>query len=149
LNAINNFVHTAQGRPGWGLCFNALMSIIMPLSFFLSVNKENIYSILIPWCSSYVLISISWIYITIRKLGITAFDYLKAIIVPIQATIVMALFVGIMDTNIYPINSINDYLLFKLILKTVLGAVVYFTYVFIFSRGLVVSLIKIFFKKRN
>ena len=39
LNAVNNFVHTSQGRPQWRLYFYATLALFMALSFFFAVQK--------------------------------------------------------------------------------------------------------------
>ena len=38
LNAVNSFVHSAQGRPQWSLYYNIISIMVMPISFYIAVK---------------------------------------------------------------------------------------------------------------
>lgn len=90
MNAINNFVHAAQGRPNWALYYNIAGAVIMPVSFYFATQR-GLNDILVPWFSSYVLLTVGWIIISLLKLGIPIRKYLSCLAAPVSATALMAL----------------------------------------------------------
>src|SRR5438876_352891 len=89
LNAVNSFVHNAQGRASWSSLYFVACAILVSLSFFLAV-PYGLEAALIPWFTTYVVLSVSWIAITTRKIGITHGVYLKGLSIPFAATLTMA-----------------------------------------------------------
>ena len=134
LNAINNFVHFAQGRPKWGLYINGTTTVFMGISFFFAVNY-GLEAIIIPWFTTYFLICIIWIMITINKIEINILSYVKAIIIPITAVVTMSITVFLADYLIKSILYNNEYII-SLIVKLVLGGMVYIFVIIIFDRSI-------------
>jgi O-antigen/teichoic acid export membrane protein len=89
LNAVNSFVHNAQGRASWSSLYFVACAILVSLSFFLAV-PYGLEAALIPWFTTYVVLSVSWIAITTKKIGIAPGAYLKELSIPFAATLTMA-----------------------------------------------------------
>ena len=89
LSAVNSYVHGAQGRPKWHLGINLIMVLFMPISFFFVV-PFGLNSIIIPWLTTYLIISIGWIIVTIRKIGVSALDYMLNLSVPVGGILFMS-----------------------------------------------------------
>ena len=66
MTSINNHVHNAQGRPGWGMCYNAACALFMSISFYFAV-QHGLNAIIIPWMTTFIFMCIIWITITIKK----------------------------------------------------------------------------------
>jgi O-antigen/teichoic acid export membrane protein len=76
MNAINNFVHAARGKPKMALYYNLACSVGMPLSFYFAV-PYGLNAIAVPWLSTYVILSLSWIVISLHQLDISVMKYIK------------------------------------------------------------------------
>jgi O-antigen/teichoic acid export membrane protein len=124
LNAINNFVHTAQGRPQWRLYFYAILAVIMPISFYFAV-KKGFHAILIPWFSTYFIICAGWVYLTIRKIGIGFVVYLTNLLTPFIATIIMSLSIILSAQFLQYVADSPISLLHSLIIKMAMAALLY------------------------
>ena len=132
LNAVNNFVHNAQGRASWSSINTAVCAVLVPLSFFLAV-PYGLEAALIPWFTTYVVLSISWIVITAKKIGITAGAYLKGLSIPFAATVSMATAIQLMG------NLAGEYLdsiggLSRLVIKFMIGATTYILFLWFFDK---------------
>ncbi len=137
VNAINNFVHIAQGRPKWSLAFNAMMAFLLPPSFYFAA-KYGLNAIVIPWFSTYLALCILWIGMTIRKCCIGLTDYLKAILMPIQGTILLVGAIHILMILLKRVHISSD--LQILTCQILLGVSVYSSFVLIFGRNLLLKL---------
>jgi O-antigen/teichoic acid export membrane protein len=136
LNAINSYVHYAQGRPRWSLYFHLSLGILMAVSFYIAVNY-GLHAILIPWFSTYMIICSIWIFITLNKIGLSPISYIKHLIHPIFATLTMAFVVSILQIifNTYMmLNAQTTNLMAKLALEIATGATFYVLYLWIFDR---------------
>jgi O-antigen/teichoic acid export membrane protein len=132
LNAINSFVHNAQGRASWSSINTAVCAILVPLSFFLAV-PYGLEAALIPWFTTYVVLAVAWIAITIKKIGITPGDYLKGLSIPFAATVTMAIaieFVSILGSSYF--NTMGR--LPGLAIKCAIGASAYIVFLWFFDR---------------
>jgi O-antigen/teichoic acid export membrane protein len=89
LNAVNNFVHTSQGRPHWRLSYYAACAVMMPLSFSLVVDY-GFRAILIPWLTTYMALCVTWIWITLRRIDIRLVDYFRALRTPVASMLAMS-----------------------------------------------------------
>ncbi len=89
LNAVNNFVHAAQGRPNWGVRYQLWSIILMAFSFALAV-PHGVTGMAIPWVSTYLALCSANIYLTLRKLGIGLWAYGRSMAQPITGTAAMA-----------------------------------------------------------
>lgn len=135
LNAINNFVHAAQGRPQWGLFFNMIMSIFMPLSFYFAV-QQDMNAILLPWFSSYFMICFMWVIITLKKLDIAVSSYIWALMHPITGTLAMSMGVLICSQ----IQFLGNSSISGLLIKTITGISIYTLYYVIWDRDLLIQI---------
>ena len=88
---------------------------------------------MIPWFTTYVVLSVSWIAITIKKIGITPRAYLKGLSIPFAATLTMATaiqFVLIVGGDY--LNSLGQ--LSSLISKCGIGASTYIMFLWVFDK---------------
>lgn len=138
LNAINNFVHNARGKPMFGIYINVLLTFTMTLSFFVAV-KYGLSAIVIPWITTYVVVCLFWIFFTAKSLGISVSQYLQNILHPLVATILMALVVLVVQQGMGHWSSDGkwgtDFL--ALLICVASGGVVYIGYYWLFDRGLI------------
>lgn len=130
LNAVNSYVHYAQGRVQWSLCFHLALAIFMPISFYLTI-PYGLEAILIPWCSTYVILCMAWTAITIRKISITFFDYIKNIASPSISAIGMGIAIFIISSEY---ASSKDHIIISLAIKIAAGAVSYIVCLLIIDR---------------
>lgn len=144
LNAVNNHVQTARGRPLWGLYFNMICVILMPISFYFAV-QYGLHAILIPWFTTYLFICTIWIYITLKSLDINVYSYFTRLSTPIKGTLLMSICVFILNvylTRYFPGQNKN-LLSLLLFVKIILGGIVYVSYLWIFDKSLFNSLQKL------
>ena len=147
LNAINNFVHVAQGRPNWNLFYNSISAIGMSVSFFLAV-PYGLHAIVLPWITVYLFLCLGWIYISISKFGITVPAYLKNIMHPVCATAIMAMLLFILHKKIFFMSSSSKFFGYTIFIGLmILGSLLYVGYFWFIDRDFVLSLKK--FIKRN
>lgn len=139
LNALNNFIHGAQGAPRRFLFFNMIMAAILPLSFYLSV-PYGLNAILIPWFTSYTFICVGWIIYSIRKVGITVANYLKALNVPVLSTFIMTLVVLCSKYLLQQIFEPSYLLLLSLAIQVTLGGLAYLGSVWVLDRDIFFSI---------
>ena len=90
MNALNNFVHAAQGRPRWSLYYNLCCVICMPASFAVAA-PFGLNAMAVPWLSMYAALCVGWIVISLRKLGVGIGRYIDAVSRPLAATGVMSI----------------------------------------------------------
>jgi O-antigen/teichoic acid export membrane protein len=148
LNAVNNFVHTAQGRPIWRLYFYATCAILMSVSFYFAV-QHGMNAILIPWFTTYLCICIAWVILTLRQIQIPVSIYVKNLYIPICATSFMAvavLFSGVLfDGTLIKVES----RIFALTIKIVSGAVAYIGFLLIYDLEYLKNIIRLFTPTKN
>jgi teichuronic acid exporter len=135
LNAINNFAHAAQGRPHWGLCYHIAGIILMPVSFYLAV-PYGLHAILIPWFTTFILITLAWIIITTNKIGIPLSRYILNLANPVIATLIMSTAVLLIDNSINHLLTENINSCFRLSIKIGTGALFYIVSLGILDRRL-------------
>ena len=133
LNAVNNFVHTSLGRPEWRLYFNATCATLMSVSFFYAV-QHSLEAVLIPWFTTYLLISLVWITLTLRQLRIPIFKYLKNLAIPFAATFVLSAVVILIEQISTSIPFTLSYEPMILILKIASGGICYVGFYALFDR---------------
>lgn len=131
LNAINSFVHNAQGRASWSSMYTVVCAILVPVSFFFAV-PYGLQAVLIPWFTTYVVLALSWIAITTRKIGISPRAYLSGLTIPFAATVTMAVAIKMAS------NFGEDYLgslgpFYALTIKCGIGAFSYIMFLWIFD----------------
>ena len=135
LNAINSFVHNAQGRPRWSVYYFASCAVLMGISFFIAA-QHGINAIMIPWFTTYVFLCGAWITITFKKIGITSFQYIKNIMNILVATLIMVIpILGIQllfSTYLIQWNSHVN----LLVLKIIFGGLFYTGYLWLSDKEL-------------
>jgi O-antigen/teichoic acid export membrane protein len=138
LSPINNFVHNAQGRASWSSWYTVACVILVSLSFFLAV-PYGLEAALIPWFTTYAVLSVSWIAITTRKIGITPGVYLKGLSIPVAATLTMATAIQLVSIlgGDY-LNSLGQ--LSRLMIKCGIGASTYVTLLWVFDKRILTEL---------
>jgi O-antigen/teichoic acid export membrane protein len=144
LSSINNFVHSAQGRPGWSLYYNIASAVAMSVSFFFAA-KHGLIALTLPWVSTYLVLCTGWMFISIRKFGITLGRYSRNMLHPIVATSIMAaVLVIIRGASHMPSSKVLQVLF--LVGFVVLGGVLYASYFWFLDRNFLLTLRK-FLKK--
>lgn len=139
LNAINNFVHTAQGRPQWSMRFNLMMTMLMPLSFYFAV-QYGLNAILVPWLTSYVLLCCTWIVITLRKVDIRVGMYVRTIVRPAVGSVMMAAGILVLESSLLGSGLENLMPIGKLVLEMLIACALYLLYLCIFDMDTILRL---------
>jgi len=138
LNAINNFVHIAQGRPHWDFFFNLGSSVFMPISFFIAV-RYGLNAILIPWFTTYLLICTLWIVITLNKIGIDIIQYLSYLSKPFCAVLIMSIGIILFQTLV-KITDYNIGFLIMMISKISVGSFFYLSFLWMCDKDMIMSI---------
>lgn len=91
LNSVVNSVHMALGKPNKGLYFSAACAIFMSISYYFAVNHsgQQKEAILIPWFTTYVIITLFWLGSANAYLKIGVFRYLVALRSPVVGVLIM------------------------------------------------------------
>ena len=146
LSSINNYVHNALGNPGVSMYFNGITAVIMTVSFYYAAQFD-IYAMIFPWCISYVLLSLWWIFYTIKCIDISVSVYISNIIMVIIASffMMMAILSYKYYGNILPFSGYG--LLPVLLYKVAVGILVYSGIIYFFDRELVNDLLFFFRRK--
>ena len=114
--------------PG-ALCISLLAQFLCRYRFFSLYRMAA----LIPWFTTYAVLSVSWIAITTRKIGITPGVYLKELSIPVAATLTMATAIQLVSIlgGDY-LNSLGQ--LSSLIIKCGIGASTYIMFLWVFDK---------------
>jgi O-antigen/teichoic acid export membrane protein len=134
LNAINNFVHVSQGRPQWGLYYNIAGASLMPLSFYFAV-QHGLEAIIVPWVSTFIVLCVVWIRITLRKIEIGFSRYLNNLFHPMAASLLLLISLSLFNNGIGRIDFFNTHLIVKVLTSLVAGGSVYLGYLWFFDRA--------------
>ena len=136
LTIPSGTANNAQNRPHWGLYVNIANAIFLPLSFYIAA-KYGLYALAIPWVTIHPLIRLGFTWITIKKLGISVFEYIKNLMHPFLATISMVsvlYFIKYASLYIYIFSNLK----FLLILMITSGIISYFTYILAFQKHILI-----------
>lgn len=139
MNSINNFVHAAQGRPKWALYYNMVSVIAMPISFYFAV-QHGLNAIAIPWVTTYLLLCILWIYISIRKFGIGISQYLANMRHPFIGTSIMSISLLLLNYCNRYVGKALEPVLF--VVSVMIGVLAYSCYFWFANRDFVKNLKK-------
>lgn len=140
LNAVNSVVHTAQGRPHWHLGFNAVRAIVMSTSFYFAV-QYGLNAIIVPWFTTYLIICLLWLIITLKKLEIGILIYIRNLYQPVIGTGVMTLAVLLCHNLMRLVCDFSP--IYSLIPQVIIGALTYISYLWFFNRELYYDLKKL------
>ena len=135
LNAIVNYVHMAIGKPMRGLYFYAACAFFMSISFYFAVQYEK-EMILIPWFTTYLLITLIWLVYTNRKLGITNLKYIATLISPVAGVSIMYLVVVLLRYS-ESLLAFNSVLVFAI--EVIVALLSYFIFLWFFDRNILQS----------
>jgi O-antigen/teichoic acid export membrane protein len=143
ITTPNALANNAQGRPLWNLNMGIINVLLLPFSFYVA-SKYGLNALAIPWITAYPMLRLGFTWITLRKLDIALFDYLKNMKHPVFATISMLLAL-ILAKYVY-FNSLysssidlKTYLLFII----TIGVISYALYIMTFQRSLVIYFLNI------
>jgi O-antigen/teichoic acid export membrane protein len=139
INAINNFAHAAQGRPMWGVYYHIAGVLTMPVSFYFAV-KYGLNAIIIPWMTVFVILTTSWIIITIKTIGVSIIDYVNNLRNPILGAGLMLISLTIFRHLITPIDFINENYILRLSISLVIGGISYVGYQWFSDREFIFSI---------
>ena len=134
MTSISNHVHNAQGRPGWGMCYNAVCALSMSIGFYFAV-KHGLHAMLIPWLTIFPALCIVFIIATLKKLNVGISAYLKKLSMPALATLVMFVFVLLCAKAILFLPNLYPKAWMLLGIKIVAGVSSYLGFLFIFDRN--------------
>ncbi len=135
----NGIANSAQGRPHWGF-YMALVSVfIMPLSFFIA-SKYGLKALAIPWITIYPLFTFIFTWITINKLGISIFQYLRSLIHPLLATVSMVITLSLVKYLYFSLFVDPKPYLF---IAIIIGVLSYSIYILTFQRPLLTSFLNL------
>lgn len=134
LLSINNIVHISQGRPEWTLYFGIVRVVVMPVSYYIAVGY-GLNAMLIPWATTYIIISVIWILVTLRKIGISFTKYLEMLKNPFFSTCAMAISIYVCQHIVNSAFGENErHMILSLITMVLVGLFVYISYYWIFDR---------------
>lgn len=142
LNAYNNFVHDARGKPRYSLFFNFLSAVTMSVAFYFAV-QYGLNAMLVPWFTIYLVISIFWILFTLNQLGIVGAEYLKKLFNPTVAALLMSLSIYMLVVMNQQKLYFEHYSIVFFTIKMMIAVIVYAGYFWIFDRNVFYSLKKL------
>ena len=138
LNAVNSFVHYAQGRPNWTLYFYVTLAFLMGGSFYFAA-PYGMEAIVIPWFTTYLLVCGLWTVLTIKKIGINIGAYIRTISYPFVGSLIMALGLIVLENTLHNVTLDIDaslVLLSTVTIKIVFGASLYVLYLWLLDRNI-------------
>lgn len=142
LSATNQFTHNAQGRPNWVLYFNMVSAPFLVSAFWFASTYKSITVLAYPWVSVYILLQLSFLFITLRKLDISIISYLNWIIHPTIATGLMISFCYGYKTLFFGQAAFLNAHLLAYVLSTIgIAMCSYGAYLFFFQKTLIKSFI--------
>jgi len=146
LLAVNNYALTAKGNPYQALVFNAILTITLVPSFYFATIK-GFETILIPWFSVYLILSLGLVFHTLKKLNISISLYLSSLKIAFISVLSMSLALYLIKT--VPTTFINfpGKEIFLLIIYILTGALVYLFSVWALDRTVILKLLKLFKKE--
>lgn len=137
LNAVVSFVHMALGKPIKSFYFHAGCALFMAISYYFAVNfGKDKEAILIPWFTTYLLITLIWLGTTNRTLKISPFQYLGALRSPMIGVFIVAAIVFLLNGVEQSLGIHAAIMLPTKILASVLGYGLFFWF---FERKLLLS----------
>jgi O-antigen/teichoic acid export membrane protein len=142
--AINSWVHTSQGRPGWNVYYNVASIVLMSISFYFAV-QHGLYAIVIPWLTTNLIIGVVWTLVTLKKMGLPLSRYCLNLSKPFLATLLVAMAVEscIKAGHTYYIAGISQPLQI-VVISGFVGISCYVLFFWYFDRDFLFSLKKMF-----
>jgi O-antigen/teichoic acid export membrane protein len=133
LTSISGIIHLAQGRPQWGLIFTGVSTVFMSLSIYVAAVKGFEY-VVIPWISIYPILCFGWTWVTLRKLKIQVYTYLRSFITAGAATACMIIGITVFRLLRMATFPKTTYQWLPLVFEIGIGAFLYLTYLSVFER---------------
>ena len=97
ITAPVDFANTAQGRPSWNMRFSAAALPFMAAGFYLIAKLGDISLLALPWAVVFTSLRIGYLYITMRKIGISVKRLIGKLFCPFAAVAVMSVVVIIVQ----------------------------------------------------
>jgi teichuronic acid exporter len=146
LIAVNNIALNAKGRPQRSLLFNIAMTVCLVPSFYFA-TKAGFKTILIPWFTVYIILAITLVLHTLKKLHIKLTTYLNVLKPSLIAVLLMTLAIKIIQ--LIPFHQINfQYIkITTLSINILTGALVYGLIIWLLDRTIFTKFRKLFFSK--
>ena len=133
INAINNGVHNALGRPQVVVVYNIVVLILLCCGF-LFLLTPRFSSVLVPYFLAYGVANIIWICYTSFTIHLSFLEYCLNIVSPLVGALIMFCAVwlsGFLLSGILPLSSPKAMLLIRIFT----GVVVYSGYFYLFMRN--------------
>jgi O-antigen/teichoic acid export membrane protein len=135
--------NNAQGRPQWSLYMGIIGVLLLPGSFYIA-SMYGLNALVIPWITVYPALRLGFTWVTLKKLDIFPSEYLKSLKHPVIATssmIAAILIIQQVFRNSYPSLSLD--LTHHLIVTITVGVISYSSYVLIFQRSLLKTILSL------
>lgn len=133
ITTVNNLANNAQGRPHWGLYFNIFNTTFLPVSFYFTC-KHGINVLVLPWITVFPLICVGWTWVTLSKIDISLYDYLKNLLHPLGASIFMLVALLTIQYTFRNLGFLSSASLKSLIFLILTGAICYLGYLVMFEK---------------
>jgi len=140
LSSVNNFIHLANGRPHWNLYYNILLASSMAISFYFAIGYGFNW-IVLPWMTTSNILSASWILVTITKVNISLYAYIKNILPQFVGTCLMVVGILYFENIILSFVDASTFPILKLVSSVVVGSFIYLSSIFFFDRSLFINII--------
>jgi O-antigen/teichoic acid export membrane protein len=139
LTGLHNRIHFAQGRTRFVLYYHIALATFMGASFFIAVD-HGLIAIIIPWISTYIIVNIIWILLSLKKLNIGVITYIKNLNCPFWGTFIMTIAIMICR-HLTDIEHLLNERIF-LISIIFLGAIVYITVLCVIDKQILLGALK-------
>jgi hypothetical protein len=116
------------------LYYNIAGASLMPLSFYFAV-QHGLEAIIVPWVSTFIVLCVVWIRITLRKIEIGFSRYLNNLFHPMAASLLLLISLSLFNNGIGRIDFFNTHLIVKVLTSLVAGGSVYLGYLWFFDRA--------------
>ena len=143
LAPLNYQVHATQGRVRLYLYLHAFRGLLLAATFFLTIRYFGKHGIILPWFTSFVIFLVILIYTALKRLNISAGTYILNLIHPLCASVMMSLALFGLKMYISAPEASNFNLVFILLLKILIGSVVYIGYLLIVDKQLILNIRKL------
>jgi len=137
LSSYHKVLITSQGLARNILKYDGIMLIVLMTGIYLAAINE-FYYILYVWAIVYPIITMAWIFSSIRKFGETVHrQYSKAVLLGVMAALFMG--VGLIALKYYllPILLINISQVILLVILLLFGVLLYISFLYFFQKDLI------------
>jgi len=141
-------VHIAQNRTKWPLIFDATLMPFLVGAFWFASNYHSIYILALPWLAVFIPFMIGFLILTLKKIDVKVWTYVRSIAHPAIATglMIFVLFVVRYTFRYFQYEVTKNRLIF-VTFSILAGFIVYSSYILLFQRKLLVTLFTMAKKK--